>query len=86
MFNAPEVTNEYNLLNDFLSTSLLDEGGFLSGDNIQGLYSSPTLINTMAANANGSVGQMHSQQQQSQRSGFFQTPVAQSGNESRTVE
>ena len=25
MFNAPEVTNEYNLLNDFLSTSLLDE-------------------------------------------------------------
>ena len=85
MFNAPEVTNEYNLLNDFLSTSLLDEGGLLSGDNVQGLYSSPTLINTMAANANGSVGQMHSQQQQSQRPGFFQTPVAQSGNESRTA-
>lgn len=26
MFNAPEVTNEYNLLNDFLCTSLLEEG------------------------------------------------------------
>ena len=26
MFNAPEVTNEYNLLNDFLNNSLLDDG------------------------------------------------------------
>ena len=25
-FNAPEVTNEYNLLNDFLCTSLLEQG------------------------------------------------------------
>lgn len=28
-FNAPEVTNEYNLLNDFLSTSLLDDGAVI---------------------------------------------------------
>lgn len=26
MFNEPEVTNEYNLLNDFLTNSLLDDG------------------------------------------------------------
>jgi len=26
MFNAPEVTTEYNLLNDFLNNSLLDDG------------------------------------------------------------
>ncbi|CZT41460.1 related to transcription factors [Rhynchosporium secalis] len=32
MFNAPEVTNEYNLLNDFLNNSLLDEGALLSED------------------------------------------------------
>jgi hypothetical protein len=38
MFNAPEVTNEYNLLNDFLSTSLLDDGAMFSGDNNQALY------------------------------------------------
>lgn len=29
MFNASEVTNEYNLLNDFLHNSLLDDGALL---------------------------------------------------------
>lgn len=32
MFNAPEVTNEYNLLNDFLCSSLLEEGAKFSND------------------------------------------------------
>ena len=32
MFNAPEVTNEYNLLNDFLNNSLLDDGAVLADD------------------------------------------------------
>jgi len=32
MFNAPEVTNEYNLLNDFLNNSLLDDGAVLAED------------------------------------------------------
>lgn len=32
MFNAPEVTNEYNLLNDFLNNSLLDDGALLPDD------------------------------------------------------
>ena len=63
MFNAPEITNEYNLLNDFLSTSLLDEGAFFSGDDVQGLYSDPTLINTVAGSTNGSVGEGTFQQQ-----------------------
>ncbi|GFF94527.1 regulator of drug sensitivity 2 [Aspergillus udagawae] len=48
MFNAPEVTNEYNLLGDFLSSSLLDDGGIFPNDNLQGMYSDPTLINSMA--------------------------------------
>ena len=34
-FNAPEVTNEYNLLNDFLSTSLLDDGAIIPTSNAQ---------------------------------------------------
>ena len=38
MFNAPEVTNEYNLLNDFLSTSLLDDGAMYSTEDSQALY------------------------------------------------
>lgn len=32
MFNAPEVTNEYNLLNDFLNNSLLDDGALIPED------------------------------------------------------
>ena len=48
MFNAPEVTNEYNLLNDFLSTSLLDESGMFSTEEFQGVYNDPSLINSMA--------------------------------------
>ncbi len=38
MFNAPEVTNEYNLLNDFLNNSLIDDGALLPEDSTN-LYS-----------------------------------------------
>lgn len=48
MFNAPEVTNEYNLLGDFLSSSLLDDGSIFQNDDMHPLYSDPTLINSMA--------------------------------------
>ena len=66
MFNAPEVTNEYNLLNDFLSTSLLDDGAMFPGDDAQNIYSDPASIDAMTANTNGSNGpylaaQLHSQ-------------------------
>ncbi|KAF7714052.1 Fungal Zn(2)-Cys(6) binuclear cluster domain-containing protein [Penicillium ucsense] len=44
MFNAPEVTNEYNLLGDFLSNSLLDDGTLFQDQTIQGLYADPTLM------------------------------------------
>ncbi|KAL1954048.1 hypothetical protein VTO42DRAFT_1782 [Malbranchea cinnamomea] len=47
MFNAPEVTNEYNLLNDFLSTSLLDEGSMFPNEETNGMYSDMSLINSM---------------------------------------
>ncbi|KAL4876098.1 acuM, Zn(II)2Cys6 transcription factor [Aspergillus karnatakaensis] len=48
MFNAPEVTNEYNLLGDFLSNSLLDDGAIFPNDDMQRMYSDPTLLNSMA--------------------------------------
>ena len=54
MFNAPEVTNEYNLLNDFLSTSLLDDGAMYSGDDGQGLYTDPPSASGVAAGNTGS--------------------------------
>ncbi|RJE20876.1 hypothetical protein PHISCL_06772, partial [Aspergillus sclerotialis] len=49
MFNAPEVTNEYNLLGDFLSNSLLDDASMFQNDDLQGIYSDPNLINSMAS-------------------------------------
>ena len=56
MFNAPEVTNEYNLLHDFLSTSLLDDGAMFSADEGQTIYSEAGGINIVATSRNGSNG------------------------------
>ncbi|KAJ5305448.1 uncharacterized protein N7443_005108, partial [Penicillium atrosanguineum] len=41
MFNAHEVTNEYNLLGDFLNNSLLDDGAMFQNQDMQGIYSNP---------------------------------------------
>jgi len=49
MFNANEVTDEYNLLNDFLSTSLLEEGGGMyNTDEFRGAYNDPSFGNLNA--------------------------------------
>lgn len=79
MFNAPEVTNEYNLLNDFLSTSLLDDGAMFSGDDGQGLYSDASFINTLAASTNGPRGH-RSSSQTPRHLGQSQTPAASAGD------
>lgn len=50
MFNNSEVTNEYNLLNDFLSSSLLDDGAWASNDDAQALMNDP-LLATSSVNA-----------------------------------
>ncbi|KAK3066885.1 hypothetical protein LTS18_001432, partial [Coniosporium uncinatum] len=47
MFNTSEVTNEYNLLNDFLTNSLLDDNNLYSNDDIHGILSEPGLTSTM---------------------------------------
>ncbi|KAI4207140.1 MAG: hypothetical protein LQ346_000718 [Caloplaca aetnensis] len=79
MFNAPEVTNEYNLLNDFLNTSLLDDGAMYSADDAQGLYSDPSLINTLATSANGHRGH-RSLKQTPRYHGRAPTPAASAGD------
>ncbi|KAI9844560.1 MAG: hypothetical protein M1837_005519 [Sclerophora amabilis] len=53
MFNAPEVTNEYNLLNDFLSNSLIDDGTLYSAEEGPGVFSDPSAVNTMPSNVLG---------------------------------
>lgn len=77
MFNAPEVTNEYNLLNDFLSSSLLDDAALFPNDDTPGLYSEPSLPSTVATTANGSSGQYFSVQQPNQSSGPSTAPIVQ---------
>ena len=52
MFNAPEVTNEYNVLNDFLSTSILDDGAALPNE--QGLPSDHILLDASPDQQTGS--------------------------------
>jgi hypothetical protein len=74
MFSEPEISSEYNLFNDFLSTSLLDDGAIFQGDDNQGLYSDPSLINTVATSANGSSAKFLSDQQQNQAQVLFPGP------------
>jgi transcription activator of gluconeogenesis len=64
MFNAPEVTNEYNLLSDFLSNSLLDDGSMYQGEDLQGIYSDTSLINSMTTPLTGNNPSFLQQQQQ----------------------
>lgn len=62
MFNANEVTDEYNLLNDFLSTSILDEAGMFSTEDYHGTYNDPTYMNSMGMSF-GNNGEMVPTQQ-----------------------
>ncbi|KAF2745899.1 hypothetical protein M011DRAFT_125559 [Sporormia fimetaria CBS 119925] len=47
MFNTSEVSNEYNLLNDFLSTSLMDDTTFYGSSDFHQFLSDPNLTNPM---------------------------------------
>ncbi|ORY11636.1 hypothetical protein BCR34DRAFT_565007 [Clohesyomyces aquaticus] len=55
MFNTSEVHNEYNLLNDFLSNSLMDDGALYGGGDFHHLFSDPTLTNPMGTLNNNSL-------------------------------
>ncbi|KAI5364628.1 Putative zn(2)-C6 fungal-type DNA-binding domain-containing protein [Septoria linicola] len=43
MFNTSEVTNEYNLLNDFLSSSIMEDGAMYNDSDAQVLFNDPLL-------------------------------------------
>jgi hypothetical protein len=52
-FNTSEVSNEYNLLESFLSNSLLEDGGMYSNDDVNGIFTGDSsLINTMQSLSN----------------------------------
>ena len=83
MFNAPDITNEYNLLNEFLSTSLLDDPTVFPNDEVQALNSEPSLSCTLTTSTNGSNGQILMTPQQNQSLGPPQPSITQAGNISR---
>ncbi|KAJ4297875.1 Transcription factor [Kalmusia sp. IMI 367209] len=47
MFNTSEISNEYNLLNDFLNNSLMDDGNFYGSGDFHQLFSDASLMNPM---------------------------------------
>ncbi|KAH7061265.1 Zn cluster transcription factor Rds2 [Macrophomina phaseolina] len=47
MFNASEASNEYNLLNDLLSNSLMDDGALYNGDEMNNLFPDQSITSTM---------------------------------------
>ncbi|KAK2606983.1 hypothetical protein N8I77_005697 [Diaporthe amygdali] len=49
---APEVSNEFNLLNEFLNSSLLDDGGLLSSDLDQGTKTQSDMLPGYGLNQN----------------------------------
>lgn len=49
---APEVSNEFNLLNEFLNSSLLDDGGLLSSDLDQGTKTQNDMLPGYGLNQN----------------------------------
>ncbi|KAF3008729.1 hypothetical protein E8E13_009809 [Curvularia kusanoi] len=54
MFNTSEVSNEYNLFNDFLNNNLMDDGSFYGGGDFHTLFSDASLMNTMSTMTNNS--------------------------------
>lgn len=63
MFNAHEINDEYHLFNDFLSTSLFDETGMFSTEDMTA-FNDPSFMNSMnvslaGASSNNAAGQQH---------------------------
>lgn len=84
MFNAPEVTTEYNLLNDFLSSQLDDAALFPSEEN-QDLCTDPSMVNPIITTANGSGGRYFPVQQPHRTSSPSTAPIPLKRNPSHSA-
>lgn len=76
MFNANEVHDEYNLFNDFLSTSLFDETGMFSTEDMTA-YNDPSFRNSMTVSMTGSNGELLANAQANNGAASQQYPPAQ---------
>ncbi len=64
IFNAPDITDEYNVLNEFLSSSLLDDGTLYPGDSTQNANPPFPLTNLLTGGTNGASAPSLPQQNQ----------------------
>lgn len=65
IFNTSEVSNEYNLLSDFLSNSLVDDGGLFNDDvNVNGMLTDGAFNSNINNLADNMLQHMQPQQQQ----------------------
>jgi hypothetical protein len=55
MFNTSEVSNEYNLLNNFLNNSLMDDGSFYGDGDFHNMFSNASLMNPLGTSADQST-------------------------------
>lgn len=55
MFNTSEVSNEFNLLNDFLSNSLMDDNSLYGAGDFSHLFSDPALTNPLGSLTNSTL-------------------------------
>lgn len=52
MFGTSEITNEFNLLNDFLNSNAMDEGSFYGSGDFHQLFSDASLLNPVGTLTN----------------------------------
>ena len=83
MFNASDIGSEYNVLSNFLNTSLLDEGSLFAGDESQNTVADQALADTLAATADDNLNVTAEQQQTAQTAGSDNSNLGAGGNISR---
>ena len=83
MFNAPDIGSEYNVLNNFLNTSLLDEGSLFAADESQNTVTPQVLADTLAATTDDSLNVTTESQEMAQTIGSENPNVGTPGNISR---
>lgn len=55
LFSTSEISNEYNLLNDFLNNGLMDENNLYTGGDFHQLFSDASLLNPMGGSLAGNT-------------------------------
>lgn len=86
MFNAPDINDEYNLLNEFLTSSLLDEPTMFPSRDNQTLHSVSPLGPALVASADGSRAANISSSDDTRKPGWSQMDTRLTSSTTRTID